>query len=94
MIDACVAGDVDALAIFSSSQVHNLFAVAEECERAEALQEALNRSDLVVAAVGPVAAGALEAHGVRVDLQPEHPKMGHLVLALAGHFENRGPARR
>lgn len=94
LIDACVAGDVDALAIFSSSQVHNLFAVAEECERAEALQEALNRSDLVVAAVGPVAAGALEAHGVHVDLQPEHPKMGHLVLALANHFENRGPARR
>lgn len=86
LIDACLAGQVDALAIFSSSQVNNLFTVAEECDQASALRDALNAPRVTVAAVGPVSANALEAHGVRVDLQPEHPKMGHLVMALADHF--------
>ena len=86
LIEACVNREVDALAIFSSSQIHNLFAVAEEIDRAEALQAALNAPELLVASIGPVASQAIEAHGVHVDLQPEHPKMGHLVMALGEYF--------
>jgi uroporphyrinogen-III synthase len=83
LIDACVAGRIDALAILSSSQIHNLFTVAEECGASTALTAALNRPGLLVAAVGPVAAQAVEEHGVRVSIRPEHPKMGPLVLAIA-----------
>jgi uroporphyrinogen-III synthase len=90
LIDACVSRQVDALAIFSSSQIHNLFAVAEEVERADALRDALNGPDFLVASIGPVATEAIERHDVRVGLQPEHPKMGHLVIALAQHFSGRG----
>jgi uroporphyrinogen-III synthase len=82
LIAACLAGEIDALAIFSSSQVHNLFAIAEAHDQAAALQRALNDPRVLVAAVGPVAAEAVAAHGVRVDLIPAHPKMGHLVAAL------------
>jgi uroporphyrinogen-III synthase len=89
LIDACLTGRIDALAIFSSSQIHNLFAVAEEHDEAEALAAALNSSRVLVAAVGPVSAEAVEAHGVRVDLVPEHPKMGPLVTALAAALERR-----
>lgn len=89
LIDACLAGRIDALAIFSSSQVHLLFAAAEDHDQGEALQAALNDPRVLVAAVGPVSAEAVEAHGVRVDLQPEHPKMGHLVLALAQALGSR-----
>ena len=52
-------------------------------KRAAALQAALNAPRVLMAAVGPVVAEAIAAHGVGVDLQPEHPQMGHLVAALA-----------
>jgi uroporphyrinogen-III synthase len=82
LITACLAGELDALLVLSSSQVHNLFAIAEAHEQGAALQRALNDPRVLVAAVGPVAAEAVVAHGVAVDLVPEHPKMGHLVAAL------------
>lgn len=83
LIDSCIAGEVDALAVLSSSQIDHLFAAAEASDSAPRLADALNAPALVVAAVGPVAATAIESHGVHVDLQPGHPKMGHLVIALA-----------
>ncbi|HZU06503.1 MAG TPA: uroporphyrinogen-III synthase [Chloroflexota bacterium] len=82
LIAACLAGQIDALLILSSSQIYNLFEIAAAYGQAEALQRALNDPRVLVAAVGPVAAQAVEACGVRVDLQPAHPKMGHLVAAL------------
>jgi uroporphyrinogen-III synthase len=94
LIAACLVGQIDALAILSASQVHNLFAIAEAYEQADALRVALNQPRVLVAAVGPVAAAALEAHGVRVDLLPPHPKMGHLVAALGPALAARGVSRR
>ena len=91
LIAACLEGRVDALAILSSSQINNLFAIAEEHDQAGLVREALNQQRVLIAAVGPVSADAIRAHGVKVDLQPEHPKMGHLVLALAAAL---GPAPR
>jgi uroporphyrinogen-III synthase len=82
LIEACLAGRIDALLILSSSQIYNLFDIAAAYGQAEALRRALNDPRVLVAAVGPVAAQAIEACGVHVDLQPAHPKMGHLVAAL------------
>ena len=94
LIAACVGGDFDALLILSSSQIHNLFAVAEAHDSVAALQAALNDPRVLVAAVGPVAAEAVAAHGVHVDLVPAHPKMGHLVAALAPALAARRSAAR
>ncbi len=82
LIDLCVAEQVDALAVFSSSQIHNLFEVAEEHGQDKSLREALNQPRVLIAAVGPVTAQAIGEHGVKVDVTPEHPKMGHLLKAL------------
>lgn len=89
LIAACLAGEIDALLILSSSQVHNLFAIAEAHDEGAALQRALNDPRVLVAAVGPVAAEAVAAHGVQVDLIPPHPKMGHLVAALGPALARR-----
>jgi uroporphyrinogen-III synthase len=94
LIDACLDGQVDALAIFSSSQIHNLFAVADEHGQVAALQLALNDPRLLVASVGPVSTQAIESHGVRVGVQPEHPKMGHVVMALAAALGPRPSTSR
>ena len=82
LIGRCVMGGIDALALLSSSHIDGLFAVAEEQAQGPSLRAALNDSRVLIAAIGPVTARAIEAHGVRVDVVPEHPKMGHLVKAL------------
>src|SRR5437762_2307545 len=70
LIAACLDGRIDALAILSTSQINNLFAIAEEHEQAAALRDALNQPGVLVAAVGPVSAEAIRSHDVKVDLQP------------------------
>lgn len=82
-------GTIDVVSATSRSQVHNLFALAEHFDQADALRDALN-DRLIVAAVGPVTAGEWRAFGVTVDVEPEHPHMGHLVLAIAEYL-SRGP---
>jgi len=74
----------DALAVTSASQVHNLYAIAEERGQADSLDLALH--SLVLAAVGPVAARSLEEHDLTVTVQPEHPSMGALIRELARYF--------
>ena len=74
------------LAVFTTgTQVEHLFRVAGT-EQAASLQAAFGR--VVVASIGPICSDALRQHGINVDLEPEHPKMGHLISTLA----ERGPA--
>jgi uroporphyrinogen-III synthase len=58
------AGEVDAIAFTSTPQVERLFEVAPAAEVSAALARTL------VAAVGPVVAGTLEAHGIKARLMP------------------------
>jgi uroporphyrinogen-III synthase len=58
-------GDVDAIAFTSTPQVERLFAAAP----ADTVRAALART--LVAAVGPVVAGALARYGVSAQLMPE-----------------------
>ena len=81
-----VARHADAVLFTTQSQVRNLFRIAEGMDQRDALTEALTR-DVVAAPVGPVCARALINEGVTPHLEPEHPKMGPLVLALAAYFE-------
>jgi uroporphyrinogen-III synthase len=72
--------------VTSQVQVRHLFEIAVRKGLAAALPDLL-LGRVVVAAVGPVAARALREHGIRVDLEPQHPKMGPLVRDLASYFE-------
>jgi uroporphyrinogen-III synthase len=89
LVDELVAGRVDAIAFTSQIQIRHLFAIAERRGQSAALVEALNRH-AVVAAVGPVCASALRSFGVIPHVQPAHPKMGPMVLALADYLELTG----
>lgn len=81
-IDRLVEGEAQVVLFTSATQVDNLFRVAAEMERAGALRDALRRRT-VVASIGPITTEGLETHGVEPDLYPDHPKMGHLVAAVA-----------
>lgn len=84
-IGEIVAGRVDAVAFTAAQQVAHLLEVAAAEGREDGLRAALARS-VIVASVGPTTTEAIKAHGLPVDIEPEHPKMGHLVLALSGRW--------
>jgi uroporphyrinogen-III synthase len=81
LIGEIVARGVDAVALTSQVQLRHLLQVAREMGQEEALLEAL-RGDVLVAAVGPTCAAALEGAGITPDVVPAHPKMGPMVVAL------------
>jgi uroporphyrinogen-III synthase len=75
------AATVD-LALFTSArQVDHVIETARRLDCLDALLGASRR--VVFASIGPVCSEALQAHGLPVDLEPEHPKMGQLVGAVA-----------
>lgn len=86
VIDEIIDGHVDAIVITSQIQSRHLFQVAGRLGKSRALTDALN-SKVVVAAVGPVCASALRAAGVIPHVQPAHPKMGPMMIALADYYE-------
>jgi uroporphyrinogen-III synthase len=80
-IGALCAGEPDAVVFTSAQQIQHVLEVAERSGKAEALLRAL-RARVVVASIGPVTSDALRERGIGVDVEPEHPKMGHLTKAL------------
>jgi uroporphyrinogen-III synthase len=81
-IDRLCDGEADAVLFTSAQQLEHVLQVAERRGRGEALLWAL-RSRVLVGSIGPVTSEALAERGVRADLVPEHPKMGHLVKLIA-----------
>ena len=80
------AGVVDAVAFTSQPQVSNLLAIAAMSGQEGILRRCLNSEEVVVASVGPVCTRRLLQNGLKVDVEPDHPHMGNLVLALAERF--------
>ncbi len=70
------------VAVFTTAvQATHLLEVASRLGSKDLLLESLART--VVASVGPDCSQALRGAGVRVDIEPESPKMGPLVEAVA-----------
>lgn len=83
LVEAILAGDVDAVTFTSAPAVDGLVAAARQAGRWPAVRQRL--AGLIVASVGPVTGAALAAHGIAVHVQPEEPRMGpmmHLLVAL------------
>ena len=74
-----VAGRIDAALFTNAGQAYHLFRVAGA--QSDALRAAFAR--VVVSSIGPIASEALRRHGIEVDFEPEHPKMGAQVAQLA-----------
>ena len=97
MINALEAGKIDALAFTSQPQVGNLLTIAGKAGRELELRESLGANGAqagarrsgkpAVASVGPVCSRRLREAGLPVDVEPEHPHMGSMVVALAEFLE-------
>ncbi|MDB5386288.1 MAG: Uroporphyrinogen synthase [Planctomycetaceae bacterium] len=78
-IRGTIAGEFDVLMWTSSFQLTAVLQVAESLGLQQAWLDAAKKC--VIASVGPAATENLLAHGLPPDVEPEHPKMGHLVKA-------------
>ncbi len=76
-----VAGEIDVALFTSAQQVLNLLKVADDLGLADEVRTAFR--NLVVASIGPTTSEMLRASGLPVDMEPSHPKMGHLVQEAA-----------
>lgn len=76
-----LAGQVDIALFTNATQVDHVFQVAGEEKSDPHLRQAFSR--VLIASIGPVCTEALEHFGLKPDLEPDHPKMGHLVATVA-----------
>jgi uroporphyrinogen-III synthase len=82
--DACRAlatEQVDVALFTTATQVVHLLQVAEGMGATDSVRAALGR--VVVASIGPTTSDELRGHGIDVDMEPSHPKMGLLVREAA-----------
>jgi uroporphyrinogen-III synthase len=76
-VGALVRGEIDVALFTASVQLHHLLQVAEKMSLHGQVSAALNQ--IVVGSIGPVTSDELRQHGIGVDVEPSHPKMGYLV---------------
>ena len=76
------AGEIDVAMFTSANQVLNLLKLADELGLADDLRAGLR--NVVVASIGPTTSEMLRNEELPVDLEPSHPKMGHLVDGSGG----------
>jgi uroporphyrinogen-III synthase len=87
LIDEIIQQGFTAIAFTSQIQARHLFQLAKEAGKTDALRKTLN-DNLIVASVGPTCTSVLQSLGVTVRVEPENPKMGPMVLALADHLRS------
>ncbi len=88
LVASIVAGEVDALAVTCQIQFRHLQEIARRIGLERDLVRTLNER-MTVAAVGPTCNAVLQMFGVTVDVMPDYPKMGPLVVALMRHLERK-----
>jgi uroporphyrinogen-III synthase len=80
-VHAIASGEIDVALFTTSVQVVHLLRLAEEMNLESRLRRGLER--VAVGSIGPITSEELREHGLRVDFEPEHPKMGFLVNEAA-----------
>ncbi len=85
-VHAIASGEIEMALFTTSVQVAHLLRVAEEMRLESSLRRAFEH--VAVGSIGPITSEELREHGLHVDFEPEHPKMGFLVNEAA----RRGPA--
>jgi len=75
------AGRVDALLLTNAKQVENMLETAAGAGLEADLRAALAR--MALCSIGPTCSEVMEAFGLTPDMEPAHPRMGHLVKEAA-----------
>jgi uroporphyrinogen-III synthase len=84
-VEEVIARRIDVALFTTSVQIHHLFQIAEQDGKRSALKAGMER--MVKASIGPTTSETLRSHGLLVDLEASHPKMGFLVKEAAEQSE-------
>ncbi len=82
-VESIVVGRARVVLFTNAAQVDHVMQIAAKNGLQERLLESL--AGCVVCSIGPTCSEALGLHGIQVDLEPEHGKMGALVRESARH---------
>lgn len=74
-------GQADVALFTTSIQIIHLMKIAAEMNQQKELVQGFAK--ILVASIGPMTSEELRSHGIAVDLEPSHPKMGFLVNETA-----------
>ncbi len=91
-VRALAAGQRDVLLLTSAHQIVNMLRMAERLQIVDELREGLHHT--VICSIGPTTSQMLEECEIHVDLEPSHPKMGHLVAEAARRGVSLAAARK
>ena len=91
-IQQILSGEIGAVLFTAAQQVEHVLQVANE-DGCEASLRAILGQSVVVGSIGPTTSSTLRDHGLPVDIEPEHPKSGHLVAAVADGWRRCGKAQ-
>jgi uroporphyrinogen-III synthase len=80
-VTAIANGDVDVVLFTTSVQVIHLWQIAREMRLESEMRGGITRT--VIASIGPSTSDELRRHGLHVDIEPSHPKLGFLVRETA-----------
>lgn len=80
---AVADGEIDVAVFTTSMQVVHLLEVARQHNVEDAVREGFQA--MAVASIGPTTSEELREHGITVDIEASHPKMGFLVRDAAEH---------
>jgi uroporphyrinogen-III synthase len=80
-VNEIIAGRIDVALFTTGVQIDHLFQIAEQGGKNDQLKAGMER--LVKASIGPMTSDALRSHGLLVELEASHPKMGFLVKEAA-----------
>lgn len=85
-----IAGRRIDVALFTSAQqVEHVLQVAAADGIEDAVRAAF-RDHVVVGSIGPSTTAALREHDLPADIEPQHPRSGHLVAAVAARWRQVG----
>lgn len=80
-VRAIVRREIDVVILTASIQLVHLLRVAGDMRQEAAVREGLER--VLIASIGPMTSEELRHHGLPIDYEPSHPKMGFLVKEVA-----------
>jgi uroporphyrinogen-III synthase len=93
LIDAVLAGDVDAITFTSSPAVKHLLDIAQSDGHRDALLAAF-AAGIVPVCVGPVCVETAERAGIGQAVVPNRARLGSMVQALVVHYAGRARVLR
>jgi uroporphyrinogen-III synthase len=80
-VTALTNAKIDVALFTTSIQIIHLLKIAAETGKEKETAAAFRK--ILVASIGPVTSEELRAHGIAIDMEPSHPKMGFLVNEAA-----------